>query len=594
MRSQSTRMEGSPASQSRQLGKYRLVATLGQGGMGTVYLALASGLGQFRKLLVVKELRHELTRQHGFVTMFMDEAKLAARLDHPNVVQTFEATQDNDRYFLAMEYLDGQPLSALIDRMSDSDGLPLWVHIQILCEVLSGLHYAHELLDYDGSLLHVVHRDISPQNVFVTYHGQVKVVDFGVAKAADASSLTDPGVFKGKFAYAAPEQVLGRPVDARTDIFAVGIMLWQAIAGQRFSDQVATPAAFRARAAGAEPRIRDVVPTVDPALAAICDRALSIDADERFSTAQELRSELQDYLMLQGVRVEAPEIGQFMRDAFDRERRATHLLIEQAMKNSGASDSSVEALPFLQLGDKEPTAVADLSSLVDVSVERDDHKIRRGYAHSKVTLKKRPDAPPPAGPATTEARSTGGNRWMIVSVALSGMCLASVGAMLLSQRHAGGEATPAAAAGSLHGVEATNPPAPTQHQPTAVAPGAVPGSAAPSGAPTEAAVTGQPTGATTGTSTPSAQAAVPEAKAPTRPVIQPARQQAPVVRHAAPRGRQGSTASDGPARGSSDAPAASESAPVANPRQTAPDVGTDLRPTRRGADPRIDMEDPYR
>jgi serine/threonine-protein kinase len=558
--------------------------------MGTVYLALASGLGQFRKLLVVKELRRELTRQQGFITMFMDEAKLAARLDHPNVVQTFEATQDNDRYFLAMEYLDGQPLSALIDRTSDSDGLPLWVHIQILCEVLSGLHYAHELLDYDGSLLHVVHRDVSPQNVFVTYHGQVKVVDFGVAKAADASTLTDPGVFKGKFAYAAPEQVLGRPIDARTDIFAVGIMLWQAIAGQRFSDQVATPAAFRARAAGAEPRIRDVMPNVDPVLASICDRALSIDPDQRFNTAQEFRSELQDYLMLQGVRVEAPEIGQFMRDAFDQERRATHLLIEQAMKNSGASDSSVEALPFLHIGDKEPTAVADLSSLVDVSVEREDHKIRRGYAHSKVTLKKRPDAPPPAGP--TGRTGSGANRMLIVSVALSGMCLASVAVMLLSQRHPAADAKPAAAAaGSLHAVDTTAPaaPSPTPVN-TAVVANAAPGSAAPGVGSADAANAHPAAGAVNAVPTPTPASAAPEPKATVRAVApsQPARPQPPVARHG--RGRSGT--SDGAAR--SDAPAVSESAPVANPRQAAPDVGTDLRSTRRGADPRIDMEDPYR
>src|SRR4051812_39704553 len=176
MRVTGARMESLPASQ--QLGKYRLVATLGQGGMGTVYLALASGPGQFRKLLVVKELRQDLTRKPGFVEMFMDEAKLTARLDHPNVVQTFEAGEGHDRYYLAMEYLDGQPLSALIDRLADSNGLPLWVHIQILCEVLAGLQYAHELPDYDGTSLHVVHRDISPQNVFLTYHGQVKVVDF--------------------------------------------------------------------------------------------------------------------------------------------------------------------------------------------------------------------------------------------------------------------------------------------------------------------------------------------------------------------------------------------------------------------------------
>jgi serine/threonine protein kinase len=450
-------MESLPASQ--QLGKYRLVATLGQGGMGTVYLALASGPGQFRKLLVVKELRQDLTRKPGFVEMFMDEAKLTARLDHPNVVQTFEAGEEHDRYYLAMEYLDGQPLSALIDRLADSNGLPLWVHIQILCEVLAGLQYAHELPDYDGTSLHVVHRDISPQNVFLTYHGQVKVVDFGVAKAAGASTLTDPGVFKGKFAYAAPEQVLGRPVDARTDVFAVGIMLWEAIAGRRFSDQIVTPTGFRARAAGHEPRILDAVPTVDPLLAEICDRALAVDPDERFASAEDFRAELQEYLQLSGVRVEAPEIGQFMRDVFAHERRDIHMLIERAMKHGGASVSSVEALPFMNFDDpSEATAVADLSSLVDVSNERDDDKIRHGYAHSKITLVRPKSLQPPV--TTSIAPSQSSHRWLILSVALSGLSMAGVLVVLLTH-HGAGQASATAAPPVIPTAQAIPAPQPT-------------------------------------------------------------------------------------------------------------------------------------
>ena len=271
------RVRSQDAASDQQLGKYRLVATLGQGGMGTVYLALVRGPGEFRKLLVVKELRRELTQREGFVAMFMDEARLAARLDHPNVVQTLEVGEEAGRHFLAMEYLDGQPLSTLIQRLKETSALPLAVHIQILCEVLAGLHYAHELHDYDGRSLHVVHRDVSPQNVFVTYHGHVKVVDFGVAKVATAGNLTSPGVFKGKFAYAAPEQTMGHPVDARSDVFAVGVMLWEAIAGRRFAEQTPTVASFKARNQGLEPRIADVSSEVDGLLAEISDKALAVD-----------------------------------------------------------------------------------------------------------------------------------------------------------------------------------------------------------------------------------------------------------------------------------------------------------------------------
>ena len=371
-----------------QLGKYQLLATLGQGGMGTVHLALASGLGQFRKLLVVKELRQDLTRQPGFISMFMDEAKLAARLAHPNVVQTFEASAVGDRYLLAMEYLDGYPLSCLLDRLAQApiSKLTLWMHLQILCDVLAGLHYAHELLDYDGTSLQVVHRDVSPQNVFITYHGQVKVVDFGVAKATNATVKTAPGTFVGKFSYASPEQVLGSGVDARTDVFAVGVMLWEALSRRSFSEREPTPNACRSRVEGLEPRIADVVPTVDPVLARICDRALAVDIDERFASAKEFRYALQNYMQLAGVRIEATEIGLLMQDVFATERRALHARIEQAVGRNGMSKSTVDALPIFHVPEKVPTAVADLSSLIQVSVEEDEQKLQKNYAHSKVTL----------------------------------------------------------------------------------------------------------------------------------------------------------------------------------------------------------------
>jgi eukaryotic-like serine/threonine-protein kinase len=334
-----------------QLGKYRLLATLGRGGMGTVYLALASGFGQFRKLLVVKELRRDVPWQSDSLGMFMDEAHLAARLDHPNVLHTFEACEDGGRYFLAMEYLDGQPLNTLIERGHESKelhGLTLPMQLHMLCEVLKGLQYAHELRDYDGSLLNVVHRDVSPHNVFVTYHGQVKIVDFGLAKASNASNLTSPGVFKGKLAYAAPEQLTGHTtaVDARCDVFSVGVMLWEAIANRRFSDGTATLAAIRLRTGGVEPRIRQIVPDVDPFLAEISDRALSVDPAQRYENAAAFRRDLDDYLDSKGQRVESAQIAEVMRELFRDERRERHRVIERAMGEISATRSTIQALPI--------------------------------------------------------------------------------------------------------------------------------------------------------------------------------------------------------------------------------------------------------
>src|SRR5262245_49429219 len=206
-----------------RVGKYRIVALLGQGGMASVYLSVVPGPAGVNKLLVVKILREELSQDAEFLAMFLNEARLATRLNHANVVQTYEVGFADARHFLAMDYLDGQPLHAVL-RKASRTGMPLDVHVRILADTLAGLHYAHTLADFDGTPLRVVHRDVSPQNVFVTYDGRVLVVDFGIAKATGAASNTQSGVFKGKLSYVAPEQAAGDAVDARADLFAVGVM----------------------------------------------------------------------------------------------------------------------------------------------------------------------------------------------------------------------------------------------------------------------------------------------------------------------------------------------------------------------------------
>src|SRR5689334_3257328 len=198
--------QGTPAAGANSLGKYRLIAELGHGGMAEVYLAVVRGPAGFNKLVVVKQIRPQLAEDPEFLAMFLDEARLAARLSHPNVVQTNEVGQEGERHFLAMEYLDGQPLSRINQRLGPKGGLPLVMHLRVIADLLGGLHYAHELSDYDGTPLGVVHRDVTPHNIFITYDGVVKVVDFGIAKARDALTLTKVGIIKGKIAYMAPEQ----------------------------------------------------------------------------------------------------------------------------------------------------------------------------------------------------------------------------------------------------------------------------------------------------------------------------------------------------------------------------------------------------
>jgi eukaryotic-like serine/threonine-protein kinase len=207
--------ESNPSSQPQtQLGKYRLVAALGRGGMADVFLAMLEGPSGFNKLLVIKELRQGVLEDGTAVQMFMDEAHLAARLNHPNIVQTLEVGSDGSRCFLIMEYLDGQPLPRVIRRARERGAqIPLQTHVRILVEVLTALDYAHSFTDFDGRPLSIVHRDVSPQNIILTYEGGVKLIDFGIAKTALASGETREGIVKGKVKYMPPEQAMGHAVE---------------------------------------------------------------------------------------------------------------------------------------------------------------------------------------------------------------------------------------------------------------------------------------------------------------------------------------------------------------------------------------------
>ena len=306
--------------QPTTVGKYRLLAPIGHGGMADVYLALARGPAGFNKLLVVKQLRQAFVHDPEFLAMFMDEARLAARLNHPNVVQTYEVGHDGDIYFIAMEFLDGQPLHRVLQRFNRRGGLPMAVHLRILAEMLGGLDHAHELKDFDGTPLHVVHRDVTPQNVFVTYDGQVKLVDFGIAKAMDSVAETRVGMFKGKLAYMSPEQARGERVDRRSDVFSAGIMLWEALAGQRMWKGLGEVEVARKLADGAIPDLTEVRDDLPDELIDIVATATSTDREERYETASEFAHELERYLAGVEDRSDNRFVGKTVSGAFEEER----------------------------------------------------------------------------------------------------------------------------------------------------------------------------------------------------------------------------------------------------------------------------------
>jgi serine/threonine-protein kinase len=325
--------ESNVATKLSALGKYSLIASLGQGGMAKVYLALMAGPGGFNKLLVVKALREDVHQgSDDFVQMFLDEARLAARLNHPNIVQTYEVGESDGRYFIAMEYLEGQALRTVQRRLAT--GIPIDEELRIVAQTARGLDYAHDLKGFSGEPLGVVHRDVSPQNVFLTYDGQVKLLDFGIAKTQGAEHLTKVGVIKGKIDYIAPEQVRGDRIDRRADIFPLGVMLWEAVTGARFAggNKVADVTKIHARVTGSERKLEEVVPDLHEELRRIINKAIALEPDHRYATAAQLADDLEHYLEAEGKKPTAKSLSDLVTPLFESERAKMRVLIDQQIQ----------------------------------------------------------------------------------------------------------------------------------------------------------------------------------------------------------------------------------------------------------------------
>ncbi|MBN2342241.1 MAG: serine/threonine protein kinase [Deltaproteobacteria bacterium] len=318
---------------TRRLGGYHILATIGHGGMGDVYLAMKDGPGGFGKLLVLKVLQHKLIEDPEFLAMFLDEGRIAARLNHPNVVQTFETGRDDDVHYIVMEYLDGVTLGRLMQEELRNPGpnTPR-LFLSILAQALSGLHHAHELTDFDGLPLHIVHRDATPQNIFITYDGAVKMVDFGIAKALDSKADTQAGVFKGKLGYLPPEQFTSGVVDRRADVFSLGVVLWEAIVGRRMYRGKSEIEIMNALTTGNFPNEDSLPGTVPDALKWIVSRATAAAVEQRYATAQEFQDEIEDYLQEIGGSLSTRELAEIVRRRFAEQRTRIGRCIEQQLR----------------------------------------------------------------------------------------------------------------------------------------------------------------------------------------------------------------------------------------------------------------------
>ncbi|RLB63869.1 MAG: hypothetical protein DRI90_05920 [Deltaproteobacteria bacterium] len=276
-----------------KLGRYPIVGLLATGGMAEILLGKVVGAAGFERPVVVKRVLTHLARQKSFIDMFIDEARIVASIRHPNVVDVHEFGRDGDELFLVMEYLEGESAAALIRRLTKTDQpLNHVLGAHIVAEACAGLHAAHELTAPDGTPQHLVHRDVSPHNLFLTYLGRVKVIDFGVALTADRLARTSAGHVKGKFGYMSPEQCLSEPLDRRSDIFSLGIVLFELTTGKRLFKRKNELLTLQAIFQEPIPKPSDLVAGYPAALETVVMRALSKRREERYETTADMRVEL--------------------------------------------------------------------------------------------------------------------------------------------------------------------------------------------------------------------------------------------------------------------------------------------------------------
>jgi len=340
--------DAKPWQSGDQVGRYTLLAKLAIGGMAEIWLARQTGLKGFEKVVVIKKISDSFTHEPEFVEMFLDEARIAAQLHHPNIVQLYDLGEQAGAYYIAMEYLPGEHLAAVARAGSRAKRpLPFTFAVRLIASAADGLGYAHTRTGLDGKPLNIVHRDVSPQNLIVTYDGALKLVDFGIAKAANRSSNTSTGRFKGKAAYMSPEQARGDALDARSDVFSLGIVLFEAVTYGRLF-QFDDPLAAFSVITGDKPfpKARERNPAVPAPLESLISKALERNPDDRFQSAKEFQSALEEWLRGRDDGASTAEIAAYMQSLFEERIRLRDRVLEAA--SVGDTGRAVLGTPPLQ------------------------------------------------------------------------------------------------------------------------------------------------------------------------------------------------------------------------------------------------------
>lgn len=349
-----------------RLDRFELIAELASGGMATVYLARLGGVGGFQRFVAIKRLHPHLAKEHEFTQMFLDEARLAARLHHPNVVPILEIGMTDQGYYLVMEYIEGDTLARLLARSAQA-GRPLAMSagVRICLDALAGLHAAHELTDDDGKPLEIVHRDVSPQNVLLGVDGISRITDFGVARAASRLTTTRSGQLKGKLAYMAPEQARGKDIDRRADVFAMGIVLWETLAQKRLFKGEGEAETLNRVLFEPIPSPRTLRPEIPASLEAIVMKALERDPAARFASCAEMGDALEAAARAEGMLGDHKEVAAHLASVIGTDISQQRDAVRAWLARSEPSRQQL-AIPVPSSGSKLPDPSSVSSAILAV------------------------------------------------------------------------------------------------------------------------------------------------------------------------------------------------------------------------------------
>jgi serine/threonine protein kinase/Tfp pilus assembly protein PilF len=331
--------------QPTQFGKYQLLDKIAVGGMAELFRAKLTGVQGFEKLIAIKKILPNLSGEDNLITSFIDEAKLAALLHHENIVQIYDFGSIDNEYFLAMEFLFGKDLR-IIRQTAKKRDLPLGIEniLYIISRICAGLDYSHNLKDLQGQPLNIIHRDINPQNIFITYEGQVKIIDFGIAKAANHNTKTRENLIKGKLAYMSPEQANGQAIDHRSDIFSTGIILYELLAVRRMFKGETMHVLSLVREAQYDPP-EEVIPNLPAKLNDILRRALAKDPQDRYQSAGDMLADVEECAFELSLRPNTRNFAQYMKELFEEEFIEEELALWAKSRIYEAGENQTEDSP---------------------------------------------------------------------------------------------------------------------------------------------------------------------------------------------------------------------------------------------------------